>query len=140
MEELRDFTERRGHERAPVQNLIVGILNASGPVTIGSINDISLGGVKFTYNDLSMKPDDHFIHSIDLIAEDFSLVNIPCDSAWDADIEKESFSKFTNLKQCGIRFGQLTPVQTFLLKNLIERCSSQEMKGFISKSGKSASQ
>ena len=48
MKEREDFTERRQHERACVQNLVVGILNSGEPITIGSITDISLGGVRCT--------------------------------------------------------------------------------------------
>jgi len=129
MEENMDFTERRQHGRTSVQNLVVGILNSDEPVIIGSINDISMGGVKYTY-EFRMAPDDNPIHSIDLIAYDHCLIDIPCIYAWDIALEMGPDSQLKDIKQCGIKFGELTPNQTFLLRSLIERCTSLEMKGF----------
>lgn len=121
MNDNKDFTERRQHERASVQNIVVGILNSGEPVTIGLIDDISLGGVKYTH-ELSMAPIDKPIHSIDLIADSNCLMNdIPCDCAWDVDVIKEPTSQLRELRQCGIQFGKLTQNQIFLLKSLIER-------------------
>ena len=131
MKERRDFTERRQHERACVQNLVVGILNSGEPITIGSITDISLGGVRCTYNDLRMAPNDSPIHSIvsiDLIADGYYLVDIPCGFAWDVKVEMESHSKLTDLGQCGIQFGKLPPNQIFLLRSFINRCASLGIK------------
>lgn len=127
-----DFAEQRQHKRTNVKNLVVAILNTDDPVTIGSITDISLGGVKFTYNQLNMDFNVNRINSIDLIAESFSLVDIPCASVWNVTVGKESFSKFVNLNQGGIQFGKLTPNQIFLLQRLITRCSSEENKGYTS--------
>ena len=81
MKEVKDLAEWRQHERSCVQNQVVGILNSGEPITIGSITDISLGGVRFTYNYLRMVPNDNPIHSIDLIADGHYLVDIPCEYA-----------------------------------------------------------
>jgi len=122
MKGSRDFTERRQHERAFTQNLLVAILNTEEPVTIGLINDISLGGVKYTY-ELTMAPNDNPIHSIDLIAETQHLIDIPCEYAWNIDVDKKSYSSLRELRQCGIKFGKLNPNQIFLLRSLINSCS-----------------
>ena len=63
-----NFIERRRHERARVQSIVVGILNSDEIVATGLINDISLGGVNFTH-ELGMAPDATYVNSIDLIAE-----------------------------------------------------------------------
>ncbi len=126
MEESKDYTERRQHKRSYLQNLVVGILNSGEPVAIGSITDISLGGVRCTYDELRMAPDDTLFHSIDLIADDHYLGDLPCESAWDVKVETESFSKLTNLRQYGIQFGKLTPNQIFLLRSFINRCGYME--------------
>ena len=132
MKERRDFTERRQHERACVQNLVVGILNSGEPITIGSITDISLGGVRCTYNDLRMVSNDSPIHSIDLIADGYYLVDVPCEYVWDVKVETESHSKLTDLGLCGIQFGKLPPNQIFLLRSFINRCASLGIKGITS--------
>jgi hypothetical protein len=129
MKKSRGFTEKRQHERAGVQNLIVGILNSDEPVSIGSITDISLGGVKFTNSELKMTPDEYPINSIDLIADSHYLIEIPCESAWIVKLETGSDSKLIDLRQWGIQFGKLTPNQIFLLKSLINHCSSLGIKG-----------
>ena len=127
MKQNRDFTELRQHERAHVQTIIVGMFNSGEPVTIGSIADISLGGVKLTYHELKMVTDDNSIHSIDLIADSHNLVDIPCEYVWDVNVEKESESKVSELKQCGIQFGKLTPNQIFLLRSFINCYTSLGM-------------
>jgi hypothetical protein len=129
MKKSRGFTEKRQHERAGVQNLIVGILNSDEPVSIGSITDISLGGVKFTNSELKMTPDEYPINSIDLIADSHYLIEIPCESAWIVKLDTGSDSKLIDLRQWGIQFGKLTPNQIFLLKSLINHCSSLGIKG-----------
>ncbi|KPK00631.1 MAG: hypothetical protein AMJ60_00365 [Desulfobacterales bacterium SG8_35] len=128
MKGRRDFTERRQHERAFAQNLIVAILNTEEPVTIGLINDISLGGVKYTY-ELTMAPGNTPIHSIDLIAESKHLIDIPCEYAWNVDLEGKSYSNSRYLRQCGIQFGRLNPDQIFILRSLINRCTSHGLEG-----------
>ena len=122
----RDYTERRQHERSYLQNLVVGILSSGEPVAIGSITDISLGGVKCIYDELRMASDDIPFHSIDLIADDHYLGDIPCECAWDVKVETESLSKLTNLRQYGIQFGELTPNQIYLLRSFINRCGFME--------------
>ena len=115
-----------------MQNLVVGILNSGEPITIGSITDISLGGVRCTYNDLRMVSNDSPINSIDLIADGYYLVDVPCEYVWDVKVETESHSKLTDLGQCGIQFGKLPPNQIFLLRSFINRCASLGIKGITS--------
>ena len=132
MKESRTYTERRLHERSSVQNFVVGILNSGESVTIGSITDISLGGVRCTYNDLRMVSNDSPINSIDLIADGYYLVDVPCEYVWEVKVETESHSKLTDLGQCGIQFGKLPPNQIFLLRSFINRCASLGTKGITS--------
>ena len=132
MKARRDFTERRKHERSSVLNIVLGILNSDEPVMIGLINDISLGGVKYTQK-LKMVPNDNPIHSIDLIADDNCLmIDIPCEFAWNVEVKRESYSNLRDLRQCGIQFGKLTPDQISLLKNLIDRYTPFGCKGIAS--------
>ena len=123
MNESRDNTERRKHVRASVQNVVVGILNSGDPVAIGSITDISMGGVKCTYTEPRMAPEVNSIHSIDLIAGSHYLVDIPCDYAWNDRLEKDSTSQLTDVRRCGLQFGTLTPNQVFLLQSFINGCA-----------------
>ena len=131
MQASKDFIERRQYDRAYTKNLLVAILNTEEPVTIGLINDISLGGVKFTY-ELTMMPSDSPIHSIDLIAESRHLVDIPCEYAWSVEIERQSRPDLKDLRQCGIKFGRLNPSQVFLLRSLINSCTNHGIRTIAS--------
>ena len=124
MKASRDFAERRQHERSSVQNIFIGILNSDEPVMIGLVNDISLGGIRFTHK-FTMVPNDKPIHSIDLIADNNCLmIDISCRYAWNSDLQRESYSESGDLRQCGIQFGKLTPNQVFLLKGLVNHYKS----------------
>jgi len=131
MKGSRDLTERREHERARVQNIVVGLLNSEEVVTTGLINDISLGGVSFTH-ELGIEPVASSIHSIDLIAESNLLNEIPCEYAWKVIIDRESYHNSRFLRQCGIQFGKLSPEQIFQLRNLINSCTSLGTKNITS--------
>jgi len=132
MNKSSDPGERRQHERASVQTIVIGMLNSGESITTGSITDISLGGVKFTYHEHRMEPEDSPIESIDLMAGIHNLVDIPCKYAWDVTVETESDSKLTYLRQCGIQFGKLTPNQIFLLRNFINHGTSLGINGITS--------
>ena len=131
MEESRDYTEKRKHERVYVRNVVVSILNSDEPVTMGSITDISLSGVKCTYDNFRMVSNGNPVHSIDLIADNHDLVDIPGKSVWDTKVDRGSFSKLSNVRQCGIQFGELTPNQIFLLRSFINHCAFLRIKGII---------
>ena len=105
---------------------VFGILNSHEPVTIGKITDISLGGAKCANYEIKMEPaNKNSFHSIDLIAGRHSVLGLPCKLIWDAEKESEGNSKLTQKRLYGIRFGKLTPKQTFLLEKLIDICISE---------------
>ena len=122
MKENTGFTERRKHTRTSVKNIIVGVINSNEPEIIGSITDISLGGVKFTYHGLRKAPLKHPIHSIDFILDNNHLFDIPCDYAWNKRVGPEVDYELTDIRQYGIQFGKLTSSQSFLLKSIIASC------------------
>ena len=132
MKESSDHREQRQHERASMQTIVIAMLSSGESLTIGSIADISLGGVKFTYHKLNVAPDDNPIQSIDLIADSHNLVDIPCEYVWDETVDTVSDSKLTHSRQCGIQFGKLTPNQIFLLRGFINNMTSLGINGITS--------
>ena len=132
MKGRKDFTERRQHKRARVENIVIGILNSDEAADIGLINDISLGGANYSH-ELSMASSDKPIKSIDIIVDSESLMfEVPCTYAWKVDAKKRPSSNVSDLRQCGIQFGKLNPDQIFLLKSLIHRCTSLGTNGLTS--------
>ena len=111
MEESKGFSEKRKHLRAPMQTIVVGILNSKTPETIGTITD-----------------------SIDLIAGSLYVLEIPCRFVWDGEMDLKSNTKWTMLKQCGIQFGELAPIQTYMLRKFIDICVSEGIKSFMPRS------
>ena len=130
--ETSNFTERRQYERAKVKNIVVGILYDDEIVTMGLINNISLGGVSFIY-ELGMAPNKAIsFNSIDLIADDNCLIDISCECAWGCNKERDFSNNRKVIRQFGIQFGRLNPNQIFLLRCLMNRCTSLGMKNITS--------
>ena len=112
-----------------MQTIIVGILNSKEPETIGTITDISLGGVKCTYHKLKMEPNKNSsFHSIDLIAGSYYVLEIPCRFVWDGEMETKFHHPLTMVKQCGIQFGELAPLETYMLSKFIDISVSEGIK------------
>jgi hypothetical protein len=123
-----DYKESRKHIRAKMHNIVVGILNSNEPETIGTIADISLGGVKFAYLHRMKFNKRSPVQSIDLIAGSLYLLEIPCKYVWDGEVERVFHTKSAMVRQCGIQFGKLTPKQTFLVNKFIDICVSEGIK------------
>jgi hypothetical protein len=121
--ESKKTTERRQHKRASVKNVVVGVLNTGEPGLIGSITDISYGGVKFTYHEFRTEFKKDPIHSIDLIADSNYMLDFPCSYAWNKKVGTEPGWK-SNLRQYGIQFGKLNPWQLSLLRSIVDDCAS----------------
>ena len=134
MKEGTGLTESRKHIRAKMNNIVVGILNSREPETIGTITDISLGGVKCAYYELRFGLNKrNSFHSIDLIANSHYVLEIPCKYVWDGEVETETHTKSTMIRQCGIQFAKLAPIQTFMLNKFIDICVSEGIRGLTSR-------
>ena len=123
MKEKTADAERRRHARTSVKHVVVGVLNIGTPGLIGSITDISLGGVKFTYHEFRAASRSDSIRSIDLIADNNYMLDFPCTSAWNKKVAKEP-GREPNLRQYGIKFGRLTAWQLSILRSIISESSS----------------
>ena len=129
MKEHDDFCEKREHIRASMHSTVVGILNSKDPETIGTIADISLGGAKCTYYEFKVGPSKkNSFHTIDLIAGNQYVLEVPCRYVWDGDMETKFHTTSTIVKQCGIEFGELAPIQTYMLGKFIDNCVSEGIK------------
>lgn len=124
MAESAEYQERRQHQRSPVSSGVIAVLITSAPEIIGSVTDISLGGAKVTYHDAKNKTGDLLKLKVDLISDDRFVEAIPCTNAWDTAVETSDFIAVGDLRQCGLRFVDLTPNQLFLLRSFINRCSA----------------
>jgi len=100
------------------------VLIAASPEIIGSVTDISLGGAKITYHNPKRREFEYNELKVDLISDDRFVEAIPCSNAWDQSVEDSNFVAAGELRQCGIRFGDMNPNQMYLLRSFINRCAT----------------
>ncbi|UCG81518.1 MAG: hypothetical protein JSV60_04370, partial [Desulfobacterales bacterium] len=92
-------------------------------IKVGSIVDISLGGLTFRYSDMDSEgpSKESFELDIILLDTDFHLKELPCESRRDWEIYKVHVgSRAITMRQCAVRFGELTQSQMLQLERLIE--------------------
>ena len=118
--------ERRKYERLEPSQGSVFVVFRPEFNKVGPINDISRGGLGFTYLSLSDKgvPVAETSYLIDIIAsnDSFYLSNIPCSLIYDAGNDDQlTFMHNLANRRCGLKFDQLTKEQekqiNFFLKN-----------------------
>ena len=126
MLESSENDDRRLHPRTPVSTGVIAVLITCCPEIIGSVSDISLGGAKIVYHHPDNTKIDCSAIKVDLISDDRFVEAIPCSNAWDKAVETSDFFAADDLRQCGIKFDELTPNQLFLLKGFINRCATHQ--------------
>ncbi|MBE9520568.1 MAG: PilZ domain-containing protein [Proteobacteria bacterium] len=122
MAESMYYSNRREHKRSPAANGVTAVLIASAPEVIGSVIDISMGGVKIAYHEQKNTNLDFSELKVDLISDDRFVEAIPCKNAWNYEAGDKALHGSGDLRECGIAFLDLTPNQTFLLRGFINRC------------------
>jgi hypothetical protein len=126
MKAKADITERRNHTRKKIKNIVVGVLNTGEYGLIGSITDISEGGVRFTCQEFRKEIKRDPIHSIELRADNSKcMFDFSCSYMWDNKVKTALDSELTHLRQYGIQFGRLTSWQLAILRGIINDCSSR---------------
>ena len=125
MKAKEDITERRNYTRTKIKNIVVGVLDTGESDLIGSITDISEGGVRFIYQEFRKTIKKNPIHSIELRADNSNcMFDFPCSYKWDNNVIMASGLELTKLRQYGIQFGKLTPWQLSMLRGIINDCFS----------------
>jgi len=121
------FHEQRQYERLePPQNSAFVVFRPEFS-KIGPINDISRGGLGFTY----LCPADNEVpatetsYIIDIIAShnSFHLTNIPCTLVYDAEADNDQSTFMPDLvkRLCGLKFDPLTEVQEKQITLFLEK-------------------
>lgn len=122
------YSDRREHKRSLVTNGVTAVLIASSPEVIGSVIDISMGGIQIAYHEQKNTNINLSQLKVDLISDDRFVEAIPCKNAWNCKPMDSALSAAGNLRQCGIEFLDLTPNQAFLLRGFINRCAGPELE------------
>ena len=122
------YSDRREHKRSLVTNGVTAVLIASSPEVIGSVIDISMGGVQIAYHEQKNTNINLSELKVDLISDDRFVEAIPCKNAWASSTLDSPLASSGDLRQCGIEFLDLTPNQAFLLRGFINRCAGPEQE------------
>lgn len=127
MAESKNYSDRREHRRSSVAYGVTAVIITTSPEIIGSVIDISMGGVKVTYHEQKDTNLDFPHLKIDLISDDRYVEAIHCKNAWNSKAEDYALYGSGDLRQCGIEFLDLTPNQAFLLKGFINRSADPKV-------------
>ncbi len=119
--------EQRQYERLELPQNSAFVVFRPEFSKIGPINDISRGGLGFTYLSLSDKgvPVAETSYLIDIIAsnDSFYLSNIPCSLVYDAEADSDQLTLMPDLvnRLCGLKFNQLTEEQDKQIDLFLEK-------------------
>ncbi|UCD88214.1 MAG: PilZ domain-containing protein [Desulfobacterales bacterium] len=114
----KERVERRKHKRYEVHNDTLVILRSSN-TRIGSITDVSPGGLGFRYIGSEKSIGESAQLSILPAQNLFYLYHTPCKYVWDSKASKDHYSSIT-MRRCGVQFGELTPEQIRLVEYFIK--------------------
>ena len=110
---MKEIMERRRYHRFQVQEGVYVALN-DGSFKIGQIQNISKGGLAFTYVANEKNAEGSFTVDIFAVEYVFNLKNIPFKTTSDfyQDVEIPfSTTSLRQLRQCGGQFDELTQIQ-----------------------------
>ncbi len=115
-----DHSERREHTRFHAKNGAYTVFSQKSVIP-GRINDISMGGLSFSYVEGEEWYHDSYELDILFGDADFFLDSIPFETVSDTIIENESPYSQIIMRRCGVRFGELTTEQQTQLKLFIRQ-------------------
>jgi len=113
--------EKRRHERYPVrQNLLLAF--KSRPVRVGTVRDISRGGVSFDFVYVTPWAEEAGTREVELFDynSDFCVENLCCRIAHECEIQSENIS----VMRCGLEFDGISGEQLEIIDEIIDRFAS----------------
>ena len=109
--------ERRQHERYDVVNGSFALLQSQDLELLGSLRDISAGGLSLSHIDDNEELTDHSRLAINLISEEICSEKLNGRAVWHKKEESGFTTTMIKMKSCGIAFEDLTgEMQTQLSK------------------------
>ncbi len=121
--------ERRALKRVAVHTPAIAVVRAKPTLILGQIQDISLGGLSFTYIQNGRHFDETAELEVLLPRERYYLSGLSFTTISDAVIPKENPFSMITMNRRGIRFLYLTPLQTSQLRDLIQKVHKAVLTG-----------
>lgn len=121
-------TEKRKNCRFTIKNDVFAALGHHY-ITVGKINDISQGGLSFTYwSNEELFSETSYALDIFHQFSGLHMSNLPCKVAYDIPSRPHYPNPTMTLsimsKKCGVQFGELTQDQSIQLTSFIKNISS----------------
>lgn len=121
--------ERRRHKRFLVPNGTLAVFGRSHPI-VGSLVDISMGGLAFRYVTEKELPKE--ASEIDILLADglSHLYGLPCETVYDIEtVNKKRLAIMTERRR-GLKFGKLSPNQKLHLEYFIKHHTTDELPAY----------
>ncbi len=136
MKTLCEAIERRAGKRISVHAPAIAVVRAKPTIILGQIQDISLGGLSFTYMHNAVRLNESSELEILLPGEKYYLNGLPFATVSDSVVPKENPFSVITMRRRGVRFIHVTPFQMSQLRDLIQRilpirpCASPTIKEY----------
>jgi len=117
---------KREHMRFSIQDYAYAVLRPHS-TRVGQIVDISRGGLSFRYPDTGIQLEESYTLDIFMVGEDFYLDKVPFKTIIERDVDLEFPDHSLTMKQCGVKFDELTEDQISRLDYLIDKYASGEL-------------
>ena len=125
----RNPDDRRRHIRYALKTEVFLVFRPAFD-RLGTVKDVSLGGVAFEYSVFDHIRKVEETEEIDIFSsrpDHFMLRQVPCRVVYDVKLEQPSLSGIET-RRCGIKFGRLSAHHRQLLKQLLASCGSRPLR------------
>jgi hypothetical protein len=115
------YDEHRRYRRCAIKG---DVFIGSEPLyhTVGSLKDISEGGIGFEYVSSTDSGQSRTVEVDIICGKHLRLSRIPCKVSYDIRIDRRS-SYSTGKRRCGLEFGRLSHEQDALLSLILSSCA-----------------
>ena len=115
----KNTKERRKYKRYRFLGGGIALIPLQSAKVLGSIRDISLGGVGVTYIEEQAKLRDFSELKADMMEDKFYCKEIHCKKVWDKKVINDIPVISAKIRQSGLQFINLSPDQLFQLQDFI---------------------
>lgn len=126
MNNQKAIDERRQYKRYRFLGGGIALIPLQSATVLGSIRDISIGGVGVTYIDDDAKLNEFSELKADMMEENFYCKEIHCKNIWDKAIVNDLPVITAKMRQSGLQFINLSPDQLSQLKGFIKNTLTQD--------------
>ena len=120
MDKEKITRERRRYKRYRFLGGTIVLMPLQSAAMLGSIRDISAGGVgvAYIYEDTKLNESEEL--KADMVEDRFYCKEIQCNNIWDKEVVNDLPVIAAKMRQCGLQFIDLSPDQLSQLKSFVK--------------------